>query len=271
MAATRHKPLPPDPAEAAVAHPAPEPDYAIASAGRCLSIMETMARLGPVALMELARATGMPAPATFRMLRTLAARGFVMQEGARGPWTLGPAAFAFGQIAAAPPTLGRIARPLLEELVGKTLNTAYLGVREGLEMRVVTLQEPARPARRYAEADSVLPLHAGPGRMLLAHAPPALVARLFALRPPRYTPATRIEAAWFPPELARIRARGWLVTAQELTEGGTAVTVPVRGPDGHVLAALWIAAPLTRLARPQAMVEPLREAAAALANRLGAP
>ena len=93
------------------------------------------------------------------------------------------------------------------------------------------------------------PLHAGPARLLLAHAPAALQRSVLASRLPRLTATTKIDAPTIAADLPRILARGWLIATDEVQDGLTSVSTGVRDMGGEVVAALAIQAPNGRMQR----------------------
>ena len=66
-----------------------ERTYNIAAVDRALDLLEALARIGPATLAALAEDAGMTRTAGFRLLRTTRARGFAIQDRARGLWRLG--------------------------------------------------------------------------------------------------------------------------------------------------------------------------------------
>ncbi|WP_158322864.1 helix-turn-helix domain-containing protein, partial [Acidisphaera rubrifaciens] len=63
--------------------------YNIAAVDRALDLLEALARIGPASLAAVAEEAGCTRTAGFRLLRTLQARGFAIQDRARGLWRLG--------------------------------------------------------------------------------------------------------------------------------------------------------------------------------------
>jgi hypothetical protein len=95
--------------------------------------------------------------------------------------------------------------------------------------------------------------------------------QVLAQKLPRFTPATRTDPIWIAADLQRIRARGYLVTADEIVPGAVSVTVPVRDASGQVVAALSISAASLRMRppRPRGLVPVAAETAARLSHGLG--
>ena len=105
----------PTSATRAKAAPPPESrDYSIAAVDRALDLLEALARTGPAPLATLADAAGCTRTAGFRLLRTLQARGFAIQDEARGLWRLGARWSALGRAAAEQGALAAVAMPVLE-------------------------------------------------------------------------------------------------------------------------------------------------------------
>ncbi|MGE0222196.1 MAG: IclR family transcriptional regulator [Acetobacteraceae bacterium] len=247
-------------------------DYSIAAVDRALDLLEALSRIGPAPLAVLAEAAGCTRTAGFRLLRTLQARGFAIQDEARGLWRLGARWSVLGRAAAEQGALAATAMPFLAAL-GKAANeNVYLRVRDGMESETVAIYQTDPSLRVYTEVGKRLPLHAGSSRLLLAHAPEAVQTQVLAQKLPRFTPATRTDPAWIAGDLQRIRTRGYLVTADEIVAGAVSVAVPVRDASGRVVAALSVSAPSMRMRppRPRALVSVVMDAATKLSQALGA-
>ncbi len=250
----------------------PPPDYSIAAVERALDLLEALAQLGPAALAPLAEAAGCTRTAAFRLLRTLQGRGFAIQDEARGLWRLGARWGVLGRAAQDQGALAATAAPFLAELGQALGENVYLRTRDGLLAETIAVFQVEPSLRLYSTAGSRDPLHAGASRLLLAYAPEAIQTQVLAQRLPRFTPATRTDPAWIAADLQRIRARGYLVTADEVHPGVVSLTVPVRDAAGHVVAALFVSAPSMRMRppRPRSLLPQVLEAAAKLSRALGA-
>ena len=236
LAATRERPgRGPVPATGHTNRPGPARDYSIAAVGRALDLLEALSRIGPAPLAALADQARCTRTAGFRLLRTLEARGFAIQDEARGMWRLGARWGVLGRAAVEQGALEATAMPFLAAL-GKTCGeNVYLRVRDGLESETIAIYQADPGLRLYSEVGKRQPLHAGSSRLLLAHAPEAVQTQVLAQRLPRFTPATRTDAAWIAADLQRIRTRGYLLTTDEVVAGAATVATPVRdalGPGG---------------------------------------
>ena len=259
-------------AAAAAGQAAPARDYSIAAVDRALDLLEALARTGPAPLATLADAAGCTRTAGFRLLRTLQARGFAIQDEARGLWRLGARWSALGRAAAEQGALAATAMPFLAALGKSSNENVYLRVRDGMESETVAIYQTDPTLRVYTEVGKRLSLHAGSSRLLLAYAPEAVQTQVLAQRLPRFTPATRTDPAWIAADLHRIRARGYLVTSDEVVAGAVSIGVPVRDAAGQVVAVLSVSAPSMRMRppRPRALVSVVTDAADQLSRALGA-
>jgi DNA-binding IclR family transcriptional regulator len=251
----------------------PARDYSIAAVGRALDLLEALSRIGPASLAALADQARCTRTAGFRLLRTLEARGFAIQDEARGMWRLGARWGVLGRAAAEQGALEATAMPYLAALAKTCGENVYLRVRDGLEAETVAIYQADPGLRLYSEVGKRQPLHAGSSRLLLAHAPEAVQTQVLAQRLPRFTPATRTDAAWIAADLQRIRARGYLLTADEVVAGAATVASPVRDASGQVVAVLSVSAPTMRMRppRPRALLPMVIDAAVKLSRALGAP
>lgn len=256
--------------EAASATPAR--DYSIAAVGRALDLLEALSRIGPAPLAALADSARCTRTAGFRLLRTLEARGFAIQDEARGMWRLGARWGVLGRAAVEQGALAATAMPFLAALGKTSGENVYLRIRDGLESETIAIYQADPGLRLYSEVGKRQPLHAGSSRLLLAHAPEQVQTQVLAQRLPRFTPATRTDSAWIAADLQRIRTRGYLLTTDEVVAGAATVAAPVRDASSQVVAVLSISAPTMRMRppRPRALLPVVMDAAVKLSRILGA-
>ena len=238
---------------------------------RGIDLLELLAKDGPVGVAELAkRADCAPITAT-RLLRVLQIKGFAVCDEAAQTWRLGTRWNAFGQAAVEQGALATTAMPFLTALGIAAGENAYLRVRDGMSSETIAVYRTDPALRIYTDVGSRGPLHAGTSRMLLAHAPESVQTQLLTQRLPRFTPATRTDPTWIAADLQRVRARGYLVTSDEVVPGAVSVGAPVRDASGQVVAVMFISAPTMRMRppRPRALVSVVQDAAAKLSHALG--
>lgn len=243
----------------------------VASVNRALDLLEALARTGPVPLAVLAESAGVGKTAAFDLLTLLQARNFVIQDESHGLWRLGARWAVMGREASEQGALAATAMPYLSALGNATGENGYLRVREGMECVTVAIFQSDPGLRIYTDVGAKMPLHAGSGRLLLAHAPETVQTQVLAQRLQRYTPSTRIDPTWIAADLHRIRQRGFLITDSEVVAGTVTVCAPVRDSSGQVVAGLLIAAPSLRMRppRPRGLMPSVVEAAKKLSQALG--
>jgi IclR family KDG regulon transcriptional repressor len=246
-------------------------EHSTTAVNRALSLLETLARTGPVPLAVLADAAGCGKTAASDLLTTMQGRNFVIQDDAHGLWRLGARWAVLGSAASEQGALAATAMPYLAALGNATGENVYLRVREGMESETVAIYQTDPGLRVYTEVGKKMPLHAGSGRVLLAHAPEAVQTQVLAQRLQRYTPSTRTDPSWIAADLHRIRTRGFLITDSEVVAGTVSVCAPVRDSSGQVVASVLIGAPSLRMRppRPRALMPAVVEAARKLSHALG--
>jgi DNA-binding IclR family transcriptional regulator len=246
-------------------------EHGTTAVNRALSLLETLARTGPVPLAVLADAAGCGKTTAFGLLTTMQGRNFVIQDDGHGLWRLGARWAVLGSAASEQGALAATAMPYLAALGNATGENVYLRVREGMESETVAIYQTDPGLRVYTEVGKKMPLHAGSGRVLLAHAPEAVQTQVLAQRLQRYTPSTRIDPSWIAADLHRIRTRGFLITDSEVVAGTVSICAPVRDASGQVVAAVLIGAPSLRMRppRPRALMPAVVETARKLSHALG--
>jgi DNA-binding IclR family transcriptional regulator len=223
---------------------------------------------GPVALADLASASGIPKSTASRLVSALERRGLVEQDGQRGRLRPGPAILRVAERSMLERNIVELARPSLDALAessGETINLA-VPARHGVE--------------HVAQVDSRHFLGTGQwlGRTVDYHC--TAVGKVFmafgrATMPSqpltKHAPATITDPRRLRAELEAIRRTEWATAIDELEPGLAAMAAPVRGARGDVVAALSITGPTLRLTPLRILeLEPtLIDEARMLSRRLG--
>ena len=250
---------------------AESPDYGINAVDRAFDIVAAIVHGGPSTLAAIADQAGCYRATAFRVLHTLQARGLVMQDYPRGPWRLGTTWLAVSRAAMRQHATELAAAPAMAALAASCRENVYLAMRDGQQATLLAVERGDPQVRLYAMPGDRAPLHAGPGRLLLAYAP-ALVRRgVLTERLARFGPNTRVDAQAVAADLHLIAERGWLITRDEIEEGAVTVSMAVRDSGGEVLAVLSIMAPHLRMPgpRPNRLLTALMEAAGGVGAVIG--
>src|SRR5258708_19226581 len=120
----------------------PARDYSIAAVGRALDLLEALSRIGPAPLAALADTARCTRTAGFRLLRTLEARGFAIQDEARGMWRLGARWGVLGRAAVEQGALAATAMPFLAALGKTSGENVHLRIRDGLQTQPIAIHHP---------------------------------------------------------------------------------------------------------------------------------
>lgn len=249
----------------------PVPSGAVHRAVRLLeAIVTTNGLLG---VRALARATGIDKSAVSRLLHQLAEGGMVQPADVSGRYRIGPRLYALAAAVASRDNMWEMARPILDDLVGKFDETCYLAVRDGDEVVFRDKVECLRPVRYVIELGVPAPLHAGAaGRAILAGLTPddldAFIGRAELDAVTEHTVTDRdvlrrlIEAD---------RARGYSVSLGERSAGGAGVAAPFFAATGRCAGSLVITMPIMRLDRRRIPVygQAVMAAASALSALMG--
>jgi DNA-binding IclR family transcriptional regulator len=222
----------------------------------------------PVALAELASASGIPKSTASRLLGALERRGLVEQDGTRGRLRPGPAILRVAERGMLQRNLVELARESLDaisEASGETINLAVPG-RSGVEHVAQVESRHFLGAGQWLGRAVAYHCSAN-GKVFLAYGR----ASLPQLPLTAHTERTITELAPLRAELARVRREGFASAIDELELGLAAIAAPVRGEHGDVVAALSISGPTLRMTpeRVGEYREVLIDQGLALGARLG--
>jgi IclR family transcriptional regulator, KDG regulon repressor len=216
-------------------------DTPVKSADRTLDIFELFAsELHGLTLSEISDRLGLARSSTHGLVRTLHARGYLVQDGGRR-FHLGARLIQLGLNAADRLDLRSAARTPLERLVAATHDTALLVVPDrGNLLYVDRILSDARDVRTDPRVSSRSPLHCSSlGKALLAAMDDASVMKIIdVVGLERATQYSIADSDALLADLARTRARGYAVDQQEALLGVFCVGAPVRDHTRHPIAAI---------------------------------
>jgi DNA-binding IclR family transcriptional regulator len=246
--------------------------YAVPAVENAISILETLGAAQPMSLTELSKTLGLGKSSVYRLLVTLALRGYVEKDPASDRYQLTYRLFAVGSRASEQLGLREVAQPLMHRLGARTGETVNLGVLDGFRTVSIYLVESAHPLRIHMRIGGVSAHATATGKILLAALEPAeLSRRLAGRRLESITEKTINSRPALLEELQRVSQRGYAIDDEECSLGLRCVGAPVRDHRGIVVAALSMVAPCHRLPPSglPAAIAMVREAAAEISLRLG--
>lgn len=224
-------------------------------------------------LTAVARVTALPKGSVHRILGALAGVGFVAGRDQAKTYVLGPRLLRLLHLGAAPATVAPLVRPVLEDLVARFGETAFLAKLVGEDVRSVALAVPEEEGQSYVQPGRVMPVHAAASaKAIVAYQPEDMIERVLARPLPRYTAKTSTDPAKVREELGRVRAQGYATCADELDPGVLSHACPLMLEGTGVLYSVGVVGLKPRLERHphKEVVAALRDAAEQCARRLEA-
>lgn len=232
----------------------------VAAVDRCLCLIETLAgEPEPMDLSGLASRVGLPNSAAHRILSTLMARGWVIQDAASQNYALSLrlSTLAFRNLDAR--AVPDIVQSVLEGLARRTQEYCRLAIVEGEDLVWVARAQGARAGLRYdPDMGQEIVLHAtANGKAWLATLPENEALRIVCargfkmLRPAGPNCVEDVDT--LRQHLAETRARGFATAVEEAEEGTAALAVPFHSDetaDAPVAGTISVAGPLLRI-RPE--------------------
>lgn len=219
----------------------------IRSVERTLDIIEFIRDEGRTSLSTIASDLGYTKSTTHRHIKTLAKRGYVVNEG--GEYRLGLRFLELGKLAQELRPEHRLALSKVNELAVDTKERVQFMVEEN-GWAVYVYQQLGEHA---VETDTY------PGKRVPMHASAAGLAILSEFQRDDVdaildrrgleacTPETITDRGELHDELRRSQERGYSINDQGIIEGLRAIGAPILDPDGEVIGALSISGPINRM------------------------
>jgi len=234
-----------------------------------ITILESFNSAHPeMTLSEVARMVGLSPAAARRSLLTLQALGYVGQTHRR--FHLKPKVMALGSALYFSVGIGDVLQPDLRELVEQFGDASSIGTLDDEHVIYVAHNSVQRARRAAATVGARYPAFATSlGRVLLAGLPDERLDAYFRkVRPFSLTSMTITNAKELRRLVLKVRELGYSTTVDQLDYGITAISVPIRGPDGKTVAALNSSG-YTGLISPENLVNERLPALRAAASRIG--
>lgn len=229
--------------------------------------------VAPMALRDLAKASGVSVGKAHPYLVTFLKVGFVVQD-AGGRYELGPLALQLGLAKLQRLDPIKEASPLIEALAAETGQSIAVAVWGNLGPTIVRLEEPIQPLHVNLRTGTVMSLaYTATGRLFAAYMPPKVVekmmmediARLGGRGLPEMTPA-QIEAL-----LSETRMHGVSRTIGQPIPGIDAFCAPVFDSTSNLVLGITAMGPEATFDRAWdgKVAVPLKACAQEVSNRLG--
>ena len=250
-------------------------EYVVQAVDRALDVLEAFNYQNEeLGVTELSNKLGLHKNKVFRLLASLETRGYIEQDRKTGNYRLGLKTFEVANVFLHHLGLRRQARPILEELVSKCNETAYLAVTDDVDVVYVLMHETSHTVRVIPRLGHRLPAYCtASGKVQLAYESQDRLQQLFREQPLRkLTENTITDFDRLRDHLSQVAQQGFAVDNEELEEGVRCVAVPVRDYSHRVVAGVGLSGPVSRFGLDRIRDEfvPLvREAGVKISQRLG--
>jgi len=218
--------------------------YHIEALGRGMAVLDCFIDGPPqLTLGEVSDRLKLNRATAYRVLRTLEHAGYLRQDPSTKRFALSLKALDLQSASLAALEIPAIVVPVLNEINERTTESCASAVLEGTQIRYIV----RLPARRiipinFPQVGATMPAHATSlGKALLAATPLAEVrAHYGGQRLEQFTPHTIKTVDALIEVLRHVAADGYAVSDEEIELGVRSTAAPVRGSDGHVVAAVAI-------------------------------
>ena len=224
------------------------------SISRLLRVIYLMADLpgGEVGITQASRALEMPKAAVHRILRGLVDGGFVRYDAVTRRYALGPGALTVGLAVLRELNVPQMARPVLQDMVDRTGETATLSVFRGTKRIYIDQVVSPKQIRFTVELGATNPIYAGSSsKSILAALSPEQGAAVLDQASPLVSPTSNdvVDRKALLAELKEIRDRGYAVSFGERDKDAASVAAAILQPGGQVFGALSLCGPISRFDR----------------------
>lgn len=205
------------------------------------SVLDALERAGELTAAELAEATGEPLSSIYRLVRSLAAMGWLDKGIRRGGYRLGLHVLTVGTALEEGIDIREAALPALRALVAATGATSFLCVRRGTRAVCVERVEGFAVRSLALQLGNSLPLYAGAApRALLAALPPAERQAVLRDGVPQPGDPVRPSTTAILADVEASRSAGHTVSDGDVTPGIAALGAAVYDHRGELAGAISI-------------------------------
>lgn len=195
---------------------------------------------------DVARAIGLGASTTARLLASLEELGYVRRDPATGFYSIGTAILELASHGLNQNPVHREARAAAQELAQRIGLSVNVGVRDGTSVVYLCHFEGALAPKSHTMVGMRQPLHASAlGKCLLLDLTEEERRDQLGDDLPAYTANTITDHAALTAELTAAAARGVCVEEQELALGRSGLAAPIRDATGGVVAAISVSGRLS--------------------------
>lgn len=202
----------------------------------------------PTSITELAALCAVPVPTVHRLAGQLEERALVKRAVGSKKLLLGPALVQLAVATTEAALRSDRIHGILVALAAKLGEPCQIGVRADNDVVYVDTVRAARSAGLHFEQGRRAPIHSTSiGKIFLAEMPDEQFdVWLQTAELPRLTPKTIVSARKVKAIVKDVRRNGWAASNEEFAPGVVGCAVPIRLPNGSLIAGLGISVPSAR-------------------------
>ena len=239
--------------------------------GRYARVLDAVAASpGGLTFAEIMRKTDLPQGTVHRLIGALLRVGYIEPSRNRKIYVLGQRLLRLLLMRMPREVAADLVRPVLEGLVERFAETAFVAKLEGENVESIAMVLPDSERHSYVQPGRVLPLHAAASaKAIFAFQDEEFLGRVLSRPLTAFTPKSTTTKKKVLAELARVRETGYAACLEELDPGVSSYACPIHVAGGvfHSVGLVGVSQRLDRV--PAAtIVGALREAAHVLRDRL---
>lgn len=210
---------------------------------RALTILKSFESRSWQELREVAQRSDLDKATTRRLLLTLIAEGFIVQDGTNQHYGLGNAVRRLASSVPDQLDLRRVAAPVLDKLAAELRVTAFLSVyRDHAAVCLERFHDMRGMEVRWWSVGGTLPSNCGGApKVFMAFQADGELQQALAQPFVALTPKSIMDKDVLLRRLALVRKRGWELAVDDVAVGLTALAVPVFDPNQRLAACISIA------------------------------
>lgn len=238
---------------------------------RAFALLSALANeSAPMSVTELANACKYPVPTVHRVAAQLEKRGLMKRALGSKKLLVGPALVGLATAAIEAAMRSDQTHQILVALASELGEACQIGVRSGDDVAYVDAARTTRASGLQFEQGRRAPLYCTSiGKIHLGElSDRELDDWLARTELTRFAPGTIVSRKGLKAAVREVRARGWAASNEEFTPGVVGCAVPVRLPNGRLLAGLGVSVPSARM--PFEKIEVLLPALQRAAHRIAA-
>lgn len=222
---------------------------------RAVEILDALCESStPLGISTLAKTLSLPKVTTFRILNSLVTAGLLLKD-ADDLYSLSPKFILYGNRVHASFSLKNISEPILNELAAAVEENVNLGI--SYKHYVLTLFNVS--AASYLLVTNLLPLSelhcSSMGKIILSHMDEALEEEYFSHTLEKHTPNTIVDYDTFQSVKKKYFQCGIMYDDEEFEYGLTCFAAPVYDTYNHLIAAVSVSGPKSRIQSKQNEIE----------------